>query len=679
MTPHALRSGTVGSMAPARGTLTRSLIIRVVLIISVLTVLVASVSTLVARGTLMNQLDTRLAGVANRQELATDNPGEDLPGGVDLPGQPIGTVVVEVEGNVALHGYLGDEGIKPLPGAEDVARLARLPMDGQASNIDLAELGPYRVYAVHQNGHKVVVGLPLARTSAAITSMVAILALVSLLAVVLGGGTVYLLVVRHLRPLSELAETATRVSATPLAHGRVDLPRAEVPPEGRAVEVANVARTFNEMLEHLEAALQAREQSETRMRRFVADVSHELRNPLAAMRGYAELARRDVDTLPGPTAWALTQMDLKSERISALVQDLLLLARLDNAPQETGTEQVDLSELVVTALMDAQVASTDHMWALELPPEPVLTRGDRHQLQQVVANLLANAALHTPSGTTVTASLVTSPTDAPGDPEVALEVHDDGPGIPAAILGSVFDRFVRGDASRSHQEETSGRISTGLGLSIVAAVVGAHGGTATVDSYCPRDAVTRGDSPAPGTPRGWTRFTVRLPRLVEEEAADTQPEQQLLAPPPAPPRSAAPTSPALPRSGAPASPAPPRSGAPANPAPVPRVATTPRHATTAPREPDSRPDDYRPSADRPHGYRSNGNRPNGYRPNGYRSDEHRVGDHRPAARSAGYRPADQRPALPAPRSAAGNAAPHADGSGLPESQATPLRVPAGLR
>ncbi|HEY5482783.1 MAG TPA: HAMP domain-containing sensor histidine kinase, partial [Propionibacteriaceae bacterium] len=224
-------------------------------------------------------------------------------------------------------------------------------------------------------------------------------------------------------------------------------------------------------LTNVESALAARQASETKVRQFVADASHELRNPLAAIRGYAELTRRGREDLPEDTQFAMGRIESESERMSRLVEDLLLLARLDNGPA-LQLSDVELTDLLANATADAQVAGPDHEWDVEVPEEPVLIRADRFRIHQVIANLLANARTHTPAGTHVTASLAIDGMYA------VVKVADDGPGISPALLPKVFERFVRADVSRVRK---SGQ-STGLGLAIVAAVVQAHGGTVNVTS-----------------------------------------------------------------------------------------------------------------------------------------------------------------------------------------------------
>jgi two-component system OmpR family sensor kinase len=237
------------------------------------------------------------------------------------------------------------------------------------------------------------------------------------------------------------------------------------------------------MLGHVEAALARREASETRLRTFAADASHELRTPLATIRGYAELARRRGGTLPDEVAQALGRVESEAVRMGELVDELLLLARLD-AGRQLASEPVDLTRLIIDATSDARAAAADHRWQLDLPEVPAIVRGDEQRLRQVLANLLSNAARHTPVGTEVAIALTAHESSA-----VVLSVTDNGPGIPAELLPAVFERFVRGDSSRSRAAGSSG-----LGLAIVHAVTAAHGGTANVTSR-----------------PGETRFTITLP------------------------------------------------------------------------------------------------------------------------------------------------------------------------
>src|SRR5690349_2673092 len=248
------------------------------------------------------------------------------------------------------------------------------------------------------------------------------------------------------------------------------------------------------------------------LRRVAADASHELRTPLSAIRGYAELALRHPGPVPGDVTHALRRVQSESARMTVLVDDLLLLARLD-AGRPLEKAPVDLSRLAIETTSDARVARDDHRWRLDLPDEPVLVQGDEHRLHQVLANLLSNAGKHTPTGSTVSVALALGtdlPVDAAADgaaavrrgvvppgPRVELSITDDGPGIAPELLPELFERFTRGDTGRARAAGDAGK-STGLGLAIVDAVVAAHGGCITVTSR-----------------PGMTRFAIFLPLLPD--------------------------------------------------------------------------------------------------------------------------------------------------------------------
>lgn len=327
----------------------------------------------------------------------------------------------------------------------------------------------------------VVTGLPLAPVDQTVQQLAVIITVVALVGLLAAGFIAAFIISVSLRPLRRVAGTATQVAGMPLDSGEVALavrvPDRDTDPH---TEVGQVGAAINHMLENVAAALTARHISEMRIRSFVADASHELRTPLASIRGYAELTRRSDAQLPADAANALSRIESESVRMTSLVEDLLLLARLD-AGRPIEFEPVDLSALVVTCVSDAHVAGPDHNWDLRLPDEPVVVSGDADRLHQVLANLLANARVHTPPGTnvTVTLSTVESPSISPNTTTrwAAIRVHDNGPGIPTDLLPEVFGRFSRGDSSRSRAAG-----STGLGLAIVNAVITAHHGTITVSS-----------------------------------------------------------------------------------------------------------------------------------------------------------------------------------------------------
>lgn len=297
----------------------------------------------------------------------------------------------------------------------------------------------------------------------------------------------------NLRPLDEIEETAQEI-----ADGHLD---RRVPDRDPRTEVGSLGRSLNTMLAQLESGFQARQeseaaarQSEERMRQFIADASHELRTPLAAIQGYAELTRQDSSALPPTTEYALARIESEARRMTSLVDELLLLSRLGEG-EDLDTDDVDLSDLVLNAINDAAAAAPTHRWVKDLPDEAVWVRGDRDRLHQLVSNLLSNASVHTPPGTTVTTRVASRRVGAEA-PCVELTVTDDGPGIDPDLLPRLFERFVRADKSRSDG------LGNGLGLAIVASIVKAHHGSVVGESA-----------------DGQTVFRVRIP-MIERPAGE---------------------------------------------------------------------------------------------------------------------------------------------------------------
>ncbi|OLL76302.1 Osmosensitive K+ channel histidine kinase KdpD [Pseudonocardia sp. Ae168_Ps1] len=361
----------------------------------------------------------------------------------------------------------------------DVAALQTVPADGAPHDTALSP-GNYRAVA-HVAGTRTYVVAQPDSAGETVDRLLVTEVIVLGAAVVLAGLGAAVLVRRELRPLERVAGVAAGVGALPLDRGEVHL-AARVPDPDPRTEVGQVGTALNHMLDNVEGALAARQESETRLRRFVADASHELRTPLAAIRGYAELSRREPDPGPAGTTHALTRITSQAERMSTLVEDLLLLARLDFGRPLERTE-VGLTRLVLDGVGDAHVAGPEHRWYPRLPDDPVTVTGDTHRLAQVVTNLLANARTHTPPGTSVTVGL-----DRPAPGRVRLRVGDDGPGIPPEVLPRVFERFARGAEGRSRAGNDTP--STGLGLAIVSAVVAAHDGTVSVDNEPGRTVFT---------------------------------------------------------------------------------------------------------------------------------------------------------------------------------------------
>uniref|UniRef100_A0AAU2JPP3 histidine kinase n=1 Tax=Streptomyces sp. NBC_00049 TaxID=2903617 RepID=A0AAU2JPP3_9ACTN len=458
------------------------LVVSAVALIAVVGAAIGAVTTLALRSYLVDKLDQQLrisVDMASPRSGMGKALGEGRP--VLGPGTPLGTVGfrIDSDGKVFDAGRsvrledpeLGNR--RPLTEAQTaaLAKAARTGGQGRATpvNLSLPDLGAYRVLSAPDGS--VVLGFPLREVDSTVNTLIAVEVCVTLAGLIAASLAGQALVGVALRPLRRVAATATRVSELPLHSGEPAL-HERVPDADPRTEVGQVGAALNRMLGHVSSALMARQQSEMRVRQFVADASHELRTPLASIRGYAELTRRGREE-PGPdTRHALGRIESEATRMTGLVEDLLLLARLDaGRPLSAGDADTDLAPLVVDAVSDARAAGPEHHWRLSLPDEPAPVRADPARIQQVLVNLLANARTHTPPGTVVTAH-VSRETSA-----VRVRIEDDGPGIAPDLLPHVFERFARGDASRSRSAG-----STGLGLAIVQAVVTAHGGRVDVRS-----------------------------------------------------------------------------------------------------------------------------------------------------------------------------------------------------
>ncbi|WP_426228072.1 HAMP domain-containing sensor histidine kinase [Pseudarthrobacter sp. DSP2-3-2b1] len=432
---------------------------------------------------LTRQLDEQLTQAAAR----SNDPGRPPAGGfngrdpLDARGQSVGTLNARiVNGQINSGGYLDSDTTRSALSSEDKQTLLALAQNGNPVDRSLSN-GDYRIVAVATGyGDVLVTGLPLAAKESTLASLVWTFTFVSLGGLALIGLAGTVLIRRTMKPLEQLSEVATRVSQLPLDAGEVAL-AVRVPPSNSnpGTEVGSVGHALNLMLDNVANALEARQKSETKVRQFVADASHELRTPLTAIRGYTELMRMTENFTPDGRK-SLARVQSQSERMTALVEDLLLLARLDEGqPLKLG--EVDLTQLVIETVSDEKVMAPGHSWRLELPDEPIAVTGDASQLRQVLVNLLSNARKHTPPGTTVVTGVCSA---ADGSAEVT--VTDDGGGMPADFVDQAFSRFARADAARAGTAPASGSAASegtsGLGLSIVQSIVEAHGGTVTVDS-----------------------------------------------------------------------------------------------------------------------------------------------------------------------------------------------------
>ena len=445
-----------------------------VVLLAALGLLISSLAaTTVLRGYLLDRVDTQLQGLAHR-------PGDNQPGpGDGGGGQGLSTIYfrgTDATGN----------GFERIPyrthGPAIRGSLPSHPVTVPSRSKGEAD---WRlISATDDAGDTRVFGINLQDLSNTTRRLALIEGVVGLGVLVLLAAAGYLLVRRSLRPLVAVETTAQAIAAGDLTQ--------RVPEGDPHTEVGSLSRSFNAMLAQIETAFaerssseaQARE-SEERMRRFVGDASHELRTPLTSIRGFAELYRSGALGTTDEVDRAMSRVESEASRMGVLVEDLLLLARLDQQrPLERAS--VDLLQLAGDAVQDAQAVDpsrTVELEAVASGPAPVV-QGDAQRLRQVFGNLVANALTHTPAGTAVVVRVATT------ESEAVVEVADSGPGIPEEDRVRVFERFFRADTSRTR---TSG--GSGLGLSIVAALVAAHGGTVAVDD----------------TPGGGATIRVRLP------------------------------------------------------------------------------------------------------------------------------------------------------------------------
>ena len=408
-------------------------------------------------------------------------PSGTLPAG---PGSPPGVVWGEVlsatGGVVVSPQFLG------VPTQDQLSATANHPLlpsrlaAETGAYLTVSGTGTYSAYLVFSeaaaggSGDVVVAAVPMDSYDATLAHLLLLELLVGAAVVLILVLATWLIIRRGLQPLARRGETARAIAGGEL--GR------RVSPADPNTEVGRLGQALNTMLGRLEAAFGQRAAVEQRLRRFVADASHELRTPLTSMRGYAELVRRNPGMEPAELEAALGRIEAEARRMGVLIDDLLLLARLDQGrPLERGP--VDLEALVVDACGDGRVSDPGRTISARVTA-PLVIPGDELRLRQVLGNLLRNALVHTPAGTPVEVTLREEQGWA------VIEVTDHGPGIPAAARGLIFERFHRADPERSRDQGGSG-----LGLSIVAGVVAAHGGRVAV-----------GD-----TPGGGASFRIDLP------------------------------------------------------------------------------------------------------------------------------------------------------------------------
>jgi two-component system, OmpR family, sensor kinase len=479
------------------------LIVAVLALVTVALALISLASVTALRGYLVDRLDVQLTLVAPGFQRERPGPG---PRGGRPPPSPY--LIQRRDAGGKVEEQFGAE-------LSEAQGQPRLPDDAawlQAHSGTLMTVaateggGQWRVLVLprqDESGGTVVVAASLAGIDSAVGWLQLIDLFVSLGVLLALAGAGVAIVRASLRPLAEIEQTAEAIAAG-------DLTR-RVPDRDPRTEVGRLAAALNSMLAQIEAAFRARAASETtarrseeRMRRFVADASHELRTPLTTIRGFAELYRQGASRKPGELDRLMRRIEDQAARMGLLVEDLLLLARLDQQ-RPLDRRPVDLLALAAEAVNDARAVAPDRRIELELGADgagdgagggPLVVLGDEDRLRQVIANLMSNALTHTPPGSPIELRAGTRRGD--GASNAAIEVVDHGRGLTRQQAERVFERFYRADPARSHAAG-----GTGLGLSIVAALVAAHGGTVEVSSVPGQGASFRVLLPLdPGAPAG---------------------------------------------------------------------------------------------------------------------------------------------------------------------------------
>ena len=429
------------------------------------------------RNFLVNQLDTQLGTISHATQMQLDRAGiEQQQRQTDdmqfrpihpLRGVPTTTSVTLLSPSGTLIGQLGGD----LAGSSvgdafagfTTARVAAT--NGKPFTFTDSSENHYRVIATvlpSQQG-SVLVSSSLESVNKTLKELGFLFLLISLIVLTLIGFIARSFIRLSLKPLSEVEVTAAAIAGGDLS--------ARLPEARPTTEVGKLTTSLNRMLGRIEESFAVRVESESKLRRFVADASHELRTPLTAIRGFAELHRQGAVSGEEKTKELIGRIEKESIRMGSLVEDLLLLARMDQS-RELTKEPVDLDNLIHEVVASARAAGPEHPMTVSLPEDDDFVLGDSIRIHQAVANLLANARTHTPAGTPITVTVENR------ESEVAITVADKGPGLSQADQEKIFERFYRADSSRAR---TKGE-GSGLGLSIVDAVMKAHGGSVTVSS-----------------------------------------------------------------------------------------------------------------------------------------------------------------------------------------------------
>ena len=368
---------------------------------------------------------------------------------------PNGAVIGGLGGDLATT-RVADYLVGLLP--QEVASHGSEPFTIEATGAD------FRVTARPLNtGETVVAAQNLGELEKTLDRLGALFGLIALLLLILITFAARSVIRISMKPLKDVEETAAKIAAGNLS--------TRMPDGQSSTEVGRLATSLNAMLSRIEEAFAARTESENKLRRFVADASHELRTPITAIRGFSELHRQGAVIGEKETSELIGRIENESKRMGSLVEDLLLLARLDQS-REMESKPVDINQVVEDAVISARAAGPGHPVTFETSAAELFTLGDQLRIHQVVANLLSNARSHTPVGTPIHVAVKAT------DNGVEVAVSDQGPGLSQEDQKRIFERFYRADGSRVRV----GQDGTGLGLSIVDAVMRAHGGSVSVQS-----------------------------------------------------------------------------------------------------------------------------------------------------------------------------------------------------
>ena len=436
------------------------------------------------RGYLVRQVDTQLnsiaGGTVNRLARAGIDPNTDDTNAPQtqsttpqfqtirpLRGVPTATTVTLLDAMGVVLGQLGGDinsgGSQATFSGMTLAKVAAT--NGKPFTVNSGDPRTSTraiAYVLPSNLGSVVISVSLASVEKTLHELNLVFLLISILVLLLIGLISRWLISLSLKPLLEVEVIAAAIAGGDLS--------ARLPELRPSTEVGRLTKSLNTMLGRIEESFAQKNISESRLRRFVADASHELRTPLTAIRGFAELHRQGAVAGEEKTKELIGRIEKESIRMGSLVEDLLLLARMDEA-RPHALEPVDLVQLIEESAASARAAGPEHPITLKLPSELYIL-GDSKRIHQALANLLANARTHTPVGTPIEVSSVAN------ESETSISVKDAGPGLSESDQARIFERFFRVDPSRArHAGEGSG-----LGLSIVDAVMKAHGGTVSVDS-----------------------------------------------------------------------------------------------------------------------------------------------------------------------------------------------------